>query len=99
MSARHNKAYTPGSWRRLDHYGGPRVPTVVTSISNVGGNTKETAIIASGLVLFKNYWDKLSHIIGDSSNSKMVTTSKTEPRSTNTYVAKTRVATRTKGFV
>ena len=87
MSARHNKAYTPGFQRWLDNYGGLSMPTVVPPVFDVMGDAEEAAIITPRLALFKNNWDKLSLIIGDSNDSKTLMTSKTEPTFTKTFVA------------
>ena len=98
-SARHNKVYTPDYRRMLDHYGGPCMPTVITSVFDVVGDAKEAATITTGLALFKNNLDKLSHTIGGKHYSKTVTASRTEPRSTITCVAQTRMATGTQRFM
>ena len=83
----------------MDHNRGPRVPTAVTSVLDVMGDTKEATAASLGLALLKNSRDKLSHTIRGKHYSKMITASRTEPRTTITCVAQTRMATRTQRFM
>ena len=75
------------------------MPQTFPSIPDVLDNAKETANVTSWLAVLPNLSNKLSHYLRVQHNSKTLQTKRDQPRSSNTNMAKTRMAKRTTGLM
>ena len=83
----------------MGHNSGIGMPQTFPPILVFLDDTEKTTDVTSWLAVLPNHRNKLSHDLRVQHNSKMLQTKRDQPRSSNTNMAKTRMAKRTTGLM